>query len=599
MDSAFFIWRNRLASAGTISVDFTAETARFTSELRKVNEHLKESESQFARFGEAAKVAFEVFAIAEVTAQITEGIAKSLELGEAIALASEKAGVAAGAFSQLTFAAKVSGVGIDDLSVAFKKMQVEIAGGGKVIESLGVNLNVLRSLTPDKQFELVAEAVSKIEDPAVRAAAAVAVFGKTGANLLPLLSEGAKGIEELRDKSIKIGAALSDSQVDKLSEAEKSVKKLEAAYEGFAASLTAKVAPAITGIFDKLTNIISGAKDDPVEALKVRIAELDTDIANRSRKQVGHAIVQGEDPNDPAQFLRSGVPANLAADLQRRAALIEKLDAVEAEQKKIEEAKADAIKAGVNPAARTFGDLQAAQTLAINKDLEQMAADSASALDKITEASNQKFFDGQAERTRVVQRETQRQSEAEQALADFQEQQAQDQKNRDLALFSARVDAVEGGLALIGAVTMKDAKLQKEIAIAASIINTIRGVTLQLTGGDVYTAVPRAIAVGLFGAAEVAKIVSTPVQGGNVASIGGGAGASIGTQPTSPFNQTASAPRTPQAQPAVTQIVINGDFIDTPGAGNKFIDIIREQLGQDVLMIPRNSAQAQMFMPAQ
>lgn len=585
-----------MASAGTVTVSFEAETARFTAELHKVNEHLKESESQFARFGEAAKVAFEVFAIAEVTAQITEGIAKSLELGEAIALASEKAGVAAGAFSQLTFAAKVSGVGIDDLSVAFKKMQVEIAGGGKVIESLGVNLNVLRSLTPDKQFELVAEAVSKIEDPAIRAGAAVGVFGKTGANLLPLLNEGAKGIEELRDKSIKIGAALSDSQVDKLGEAEKSVKKLKAAYEGFAASLTAKVAPAITGVFDKLTNIISGAKDDPVEALKARIAELDADIANRSRKQVGHAIVQGEDPNDAAQFLRSGVPANLAADLQRRAALIEKLDAVEAEQKKIEDAKADALKAGVNPAARTFGDLQAAQTDKINKELEQMASDSANALDKITEASNQKFFDGQTEKTRIVDRELQRQGEAEQRLADFKEEQAR----RDVRLKFDAADQILGSLDVITAGEKKFAAFRKAVVIAETIRNTAAGVTRALDYPYPLNLIAAATTAAA-GAIQIGIATKTPDIGGggySGGSFSSSAGATIGTQPTSPFNQTTSGPQTPQAQPAVTQFVINGNFYSNEQAKQELIDELGDFFNNDGTLIGKNTAQAQMFMPA-
>ena len=83
-----------------------------------------------------------------------------------------------------------------------QKFLVEAAqgskGAGDTLSKLGLRLSDLGRLSPDQQFELLADRISKIQDPAIRAATAMEVFGKTGTSLLPLMQDGAKGIEALK-----------------------------------------------------------------------------------------------------------------------------------------------------------------------------------------------------------------------------------------------------------------------------------------------------------------------------------------------------------------------------------------------------------------
>src|SRR5262249_36382703 len=48
-----------------------------------------------------------------------------------------------------------------------------------------------------------------IKDPTLRAALAMEIFGKSGTRLLPLVEEGAKGIEELRRQARELGLTVS------------------------------------------------------------------------------------------------------------------------------------------------------------------------------------------------------------------------------------------------------------------------------------------------------------------------------------------------------------------------------------------------------
>ena len=83
-------------------------------------------------------------------------------------------------------------------------MQVTLseAGSGsksanETLSALGLTFKELQALEPDKQFEVLADRISGLKDPADRTRAAVELFGRAGADLLPLFEQGAAGIEDV------------------------------------------------------------------------------------------------------------------------------------------------------------------------------------------------------------------------------------------------------------------------------------------------------------------------------------------------------------------------------------------------------------------
>lgn len=86
-----------------------------------------------------------------------------------------------------------AGFSADDLSLVMKKLQVEIATGGKSFDRFGISLAEIRKLAPEEQLRAVAAAVTAIADPTERAAAATEFFGKQGAAKLAALRGIAAG----------------------------------------------------------------------------------------------------------------------------------------------------------------------------------------------------------------------------------------------------------------------------------------------------------------------------------------------------------------------------------------------------------------------
>jgi len=138
------------------------------------------------------------------------------DMGDQLAKMSARTGISVEALSELGYAAEQSGADLESLEGGVRKMQkflVEAAqgskGAGDTLAKLGLQLSDLGRLTPDQQFELLADRLSKIQDPAIRAATAMEVFGKTGTSLLPLMQDGAKGIEALKQQARNLGLVIS------------------------------------------------------------------------------------------------------------------------------------------------------------------------------------------------------------------------------------------------------------------------------------------------------------------------------------------------------------------------------------------------------
>jgi hypothetical protein len=128
----------------------------------------------------------------------------ALDAADATVKASAKSGISTAEYQRLAYAAKLSGASMGTVEVAMKTLQMAISSGDKDLARLGLDLNALSAASPDQQFLRVAEAVAAIEDPARRTVAAVASFGRSGIDLLPMISS----LSEMRDEADRLGLVL-------------------------------------------------------------------------------------------------------------------------------------------------------------------------------------------------------------------------------------------------------------------------------------------------------------------------------------------------------------------------------------------------------
>ncbi len=220
--------------------------------------------SQFAKIN-SVLLGFGVgFSALSIIGGLKDAASKAIEFGDEMQKASAKTGVSVEKFSELAYAAKQTDVPLEALSNAFKKMQVAISNAGsggkaqlETFRALGVNFEELRKLSPDKQFELLADRIHALQDPADRARAAVELFGKAGADLLPLFAQGAAGLRLFEEEAHRVNATLTDEQATALANADRAIKQLHASWDGMSRTWTSIIALPLASFLDGITKIVS------------------------------------------------------------------------------------------------------------------------------------------------------------------------------------------------------------------------------------------------------------------------------------------------------------------------------------------------------
>lgn len=154
--------------------------------------------------------------------------------------------------------ARRSGVSIGSLEGAFTRLQrtiIEASDGTKTavdaLNRLGLVASELSLLEEQEQFLLIGERIAGIEDPALRTAAAVEIFGRSGAQLLPFFNNLEGAAEDIE----RVGNVLSDAQRRDIDAFGRSMDRLAVATQGASQQLTAELAPGAT----QTANAVSAA----------------------------------------------------------------------------------------------------------------------------------------------------------------------------------------------------------------------------------------------------------------------------------------------------------------------------------------------------
>jgi TP901 family phage tail tape measure protein len=215
------------------------------------------------------------------------GAAKSFaDMGSNLADMSQRTGVSVEALSGLGFAAELSGADMETLETGIRKMQqriVDAKGGSKEAQQALARLNLtvddLAKLTPDEQFKLFADRLSKIRNPTVRAALALDIFGKSGTKLLPVMANGAQGIEELEERARKLGLTMSTEDAEAADEFGDTLDTLWKVLKKSVFAIGAALAPALTELVEGIiaavkmtTDWIKKNKDLVVTVFKIAAA---------------------------------------------------------------------------------------------------------------------------------------------------------------------------------------------------------------------------------------------------------------------------------------------------------------------------------------
>ena len=190
-----------------------------------------------------------------------------IDVGDELDKMSKRTGFSVEALGELKFAAEQSGASLDTIEGAAKRMASTIFDAEQglktsvdTLDALGLSVEDFTNLDPEAQFQLFADALAGIEDSSTKAALAQDVFGRKGAELLPLFDEGAEGMRALREQAVALGGVMSGEAAASAADFKDAQNELKTALMGIFFAIGEDVLPAITGfvryLVDNKQNVI-------------------------------------------------------------------------------------------------------------------------------------------------------------------------------------------------------------------------------------------------------------------------------------------------------------------------------------------------------
>lgn len=224
---------------------------------KKANKDLGGVGVVFAKLAGAAAGLASVAIFQQLGASVRAAADRLGDLADAAA----SIGITTDALQELRYAAQLSGVQQEALQTSLtllsRNLGTAASGMGaakKSLDQMGLSAADLVAMPLPDALAKIADKMAEIESPAVRAAMAADLFGRSGVAMVPMLIKGADGMAALRKEANDLGVVVDESIIKK---AEDAGDKLDALSLVISSNLTAALIDLAPFLIDAAQGIAS------------------------------------------------------------------------------------------------------------------------------------------------------------------------------------------------------------------------------------------------------------------------------------------------------------------------------------------------------
>lgn len=300
------------AVIGSLRVNLGMDSAEFQNGAKR-------AQSTLGTLGAGIK-AFAAGAVAALSfGAITSSIRAAVDHMDEMGKAAQKIGIPVEQLSGLEYAARLADVSLEGLSSnlsKFNRSLAEIAGGGKndagaALNAIGVSaLDANGKLRPTA--ELIADIAGKFggySDGAEKAALAQALFGKAGADMIPLLNGGRDAIAGATEEARRFGIVTNEEAARAAEDFNDNLTRLKAAGEGLSQIVAGALIQSLADLSGKIIEYIDlGSNAERItNAIRVMFNNLVAIVRETSAEFQKMSLIYGY----VMDFFTSGTKASL------------------------------------------------------------------------------------------------------------------------------------------------------------------------------------------------------------------------------------------------------------------------------------------------
>lgn len=185
--------------------------------------------------------------------------------GDEVAKMAKRTGFGTEALSELRHVAGLAGTDLGSIEKAAKKMSKTLVDASegmttyiRAFDRIGLSAEELMKLSPEEQFWAIAEAISKLENQAIKAATAVDIFGRAGTMLIPMLDMTTEELAAARQEAHDLGLVFDAEAAAAAEKFQDALLSLKGSMTGIMHTIADELMPVLTEHILKITEAIKG-----------------------------------------------------------------------------------------------------------------------------------------------------------------------------------------------------------------------------------------------------------------------------------------------------------------------------------------------------
>lgn len=192
------------------------------------------------------------------------------QAGDSLDKMSARLGISAVKLQEWSFAATHAGAAPEDLEDALKDMSekiAEVAGGdtgdaAQLFSALGISVkDASGKIRPASDiFEEVADAIQRNEDPALRTKMAMVLMGDSGRKLIPMLSGGAQGLDDMAKQARDLGLVMNEDAVAAAAQLTDRMDDMKASVTAVGHEIGYRLSPIVISMSDRFRDLAAANK---------------------------------------------------------------------------------------------------------------------------------------------------------------------------------------------------------------------------------------------------------------------------------------------------------------------------------------------------
>jgi hypothetical protein len=249
-----------MSNVGTLTIEMAANVARLAQDMNKATSTV---EGAMKKISSAAKVGLASLAAGVSVAGMTAFVKSAINAADEMSKLSQKTGVAVKDLAGLQLAYQQSGISAGALQTSMAKLAQGMAKGNDAFAAMRLetkNADGSLKSTRDMLGE-VADKFASYKDGAEKTALAMQLFGKAGADMIPLLNGGAAGLAEFDAMAQQLGLTMDEATARSAEKFNDTLDLVSMGVSGVGTQIAAQLLPTLTGLAGEfLTTMTSGDK---------------------------------------------------------------------------------------------------------------------------------------------------------------------------------------------------------------------------------------------------------------------------------------------------------------------------------------------------